>query len=93
VLDPAKNDLSSEGHLAKKLFFLFSVFLHKNEYIPGVLSFKIKFSSKIDPPYSTSIHLQEVGGQILETYAQPPPPYQPPPRRVRRRRWRFHKIE
>jgi hypothetical protein len=59
VLDPEKNDLSSEGHLTKKLFLLFSVLLHKNEYIPGVLTFKIKFSSKIDPPYCTvSIHLQ-----------------------------------
>jgi hypothetical protein len=30
---------------------LFSVLFHKNEYIPGVLSFKSKFLSKIDPPY------------------------------------------
>jgi hypothetical protein len=27
--------------------------LHKNEYIPGVLAFKINFSSKIDPPHCT----------------------------------------
>jgi hypothetical protein len=55
VLDPAKNDLSSEGHLTKKLFFNVCGILHKNEYIPGVpvLSYKIKFSSKIDPPYYT----------------------------------------
>jgi hypothetical protein len=30
---------------------LFLVLLLNNEYIPGVLSIKIKFSSKIDPPY------------------------------------------
>jgi hypothetical protein len=37
VLDPEKNDISSKGHLTKKTFFLlFSVLLHKNEYIPGV---------------------------------------------------------
>jgi hypothetical protein len=52
VLDPAMNDLSSGGYLAKKFFLLFSVLFHKNEYIPRVLSFKIKFSSKIDPHYS-----------------------------------------
>jgi hypothetical protein len=50
VLDPTKNDLSSEGHMTKTLFLLFSVLLYKNEYIPGVLAFKIKFLSKIDPP-------------------------------------------
>jgi hypothetical protein len=38
----------------KGTFLMFSVFfLHKNENISGVLSFKIKFSSKIDPPYPT----------------------------------------
>jgi hypothetical protein len=31
----------------KTFFLLFSVLLHRNKYIPGVLSFKIKFSSKI----------------------------------------------
>jgi hypothetical protein len=51
VLDPEKHELSTKGHLTKTLFLLFSVLLHKNEYIPGVLSFKIKFASKIDPPY------------------------------------------
>jgi hypothetical protein len=35
VLDPTKNDLSSEGHLTQNLFWLFSVLLYKNEYIPG----------------------------------------------------------
>jgi hypothetical protein len=29
------------------------VLLRKNEQTPGVLSFKIKFFSKIDPPYCT----------------------------------------
>jgi hypothetical protein len=56
VLDPAKNDLSSGGHLTKHFFLLFSVLFHKNEYIPRVLSFKIKFSSKIDPPYCISVY-------------------------------------
>jgi hypothetical protein len=42
----------SGGHLTKKLVLLFSVLLHKNEYIPGVLSFKIKFSSTIPPTLS-----------------------------------------
>jgi hypothetical protein len=31
------------------LFRLFSALLHKNEYIPGVLLFKIISSIKIDP--------------------------------------------
>jgi hypothetical protein len=39
----------------KKCCLLFSGLLHKNEYIPGVLSFKIKFSSKIGPPYCGSL--------------------------------------
>jgi hypothetical protein len=43
--------------LDQTTFLLFSVLLHKNEYIPGVLSFKIKFSSKIDPPYWTRTKL------------------------------------
>jgi hypothetical protein len=37
VFDPVKNDLSSKGHLPKHFLLLFSVLLHKNEYIPGVL--------------------------------------------------------
>jgi hypothetical protein len=37
VLDTEKNDIYSEGHLTNKPFFLFSVLLPKNEYIPGVL--------------------------------------------------------
>jgi hypothetical protein len=53
VLDPEKHDLSSEGHLTKFFLLLFLVLLRKNEQTPGVLSFKIKFSSKIDPPQYT----------------------------------------
>jgi hypothetical protein len=35
----------------KILFTTQGVLFNKNEYIPRVLSFKIKFLSKIDPPY------------------------------------------
>jgi hypothetical protein len=43
VLDPEKHDLSSKGHLTKPLLLLFSVLLHKNEYIPGVLMCQFQY--------------------------------------------------
>jgi hypothetical protein len=52
VLDLEKHNLSSKGHLSKQNFLLFVVHLRKTEPTSVVLSFKIKFSSKIDPPYS-----------------------------------------
>jgi hypothetical protein len=39
---PEKCDLSSKGHLTQNNFQLFSVLLHKNEFIPGVLYLKVK---------------------------------------------------
>jgi hypothetical protein len=54
VLDPEKHDLSSKGHLTKNFcycFWCFYVKTTKKEQTPGVLSLKIKFSSKIDQPY------------------------------------------
>jgi hypothetical protein len=37
----------------RQFFRPFYVLLYKNEHFPGLLSFKIIFSSKIDPPYYT----------------------------------------
>jgi hypothetical protein len=50
VLDPEKGPQKVTW---PKKFLLFAVLLQKNGYIPGVLSFKINFSSKNDSPKYT----------------------------------------
>jgi hypothetical protein len=54
VLDPEKNDLSSEGHLTKTLFIaVFGIFYIKMNTFQGYSC----ASSNIDPPYWTGYQL------------------------------------
>jgi hypothetical protein len=49
----------------KNFFLLFSVLFHINEYLPRVLSFKIKFSSKIDPPLCAAMQIEKISAESL----------------------------
>jgi hypothetical protein len=51
VLDPPKNDLSSEGHLTKKLFFaFFRYFYIKMNIFQGYSHSKLNFRKKSTHP-------------------------------------------